>query len=30
MEEHRGVYRDEDLGIELTWFRGLSLSLIHI
>lgn len=26
MEEHRGVYRDEDLGIELTWFRGLSLS----
>lgn len=26
MEEHRGVYRDTDLGIELTWFRGLVLS----
>lgn len=26
MEAHRSVYRDEDLNIELTWFRGLALS----
>lgn len=26
MEGHRGVYRDVDLGIELTWFQSLSLS----
>lgn len=26
MEKCRGVYRDADLGVEITWFRGLSLS----
>lgn len=26
MEECRSVYRDEDLGVELTWFKGISLS----